>query len=152
MILKMKNFLFLIVSFFAIESFSQQRDTSKSNEIESEIIDHSNINGLINSHKKIIRKSPFTEGYRIQIFNGNSREEAMKVKSDFYNKFPSIRCYTIYQQPYYKVRVGDYPNPESARNDLKLLGRHFPSSFLVPEKIRRLDNDDEKEEETKKKP
>jgi hypothetical protein len=148
----MKNFLLLIASFFIVDSFAQTNDTSKLNEFESIIIDHSNINGLINSHKKIIKRSPFTEGYRIQIFNGNSREEAMKVKSEFYNKFPSIRCYTIYQQPYYKVRVGDYPNPESARNDLKLLGRYFPSSFLVPEKIRRLDNDDDKEEETKKKP
>jgi signal peptidase I len=148
----MKNFLLLIASFFIVDSFAQTNDTSKLNELESIIIDHSNINGLINSHKKIIKRSPFTEGYRIQIFNGNSREEAMKVKSEFYNKFPSIRCYTIYQQPYYKVRVGDYPNPESARNDLKLLGRYFPSSFLVPEKIRRLDNDDDKEEETKKKP
>jgi hypothetical protein len=148
----MKNFLLLIASFFIVDSFAQTNDTSKLNEFESIIIDHSNINGLINSHKKIIKRSPFTEGYRIQIFNGNSREEAMKVKSEFYNKFPSIRCYTIYQQPYYKVRVGDYPNPESARNDLKLLGRYFPSSFLVPEKIRRLDNEDDKEEETKKKP
>ncbi len=148
----MKNFILLIASFFVVDSFAQTNDTSRLNEFESIIIDHSNINGLINSHKKIIKRSPFTEGYRIQIFNGNSREEAMKVKSEFYNKFPSIRCYTIYQQPYYKVRVGDYPNPESARNDLKLLGRYFPSSFLVPEKIRRLDNDDDKEEETKKKP
>lgn len=148
----MKNFILFIASFFVVDSFAQTNDTSKLNEFESIIIDHSNINGLINSHKKIIKRSPFTEGYRIQIFNGNSREEAMKVKSEFYNKFPSIRCYTIYQQPYYKVRVGDYPNPESARNDLKLLGRYFPSSFLVPEKIRRLDNDDDKDEETKKKP
>lgn len=148
----MKHFIILISFCTFFTCFSQQNDTAKSNELESEIVDHSNINGLMNSHKKIIRKSPFAEGYRIQIFNGNSREEAMKVKSDFYNKFPSIRCYTIYQQPYYKVRVGDYPNPESAKNDLKLLGRYFPSSFLVPEKIRRLDNDEDKDEEGKKKP
>jgi hypothetical protein len=148
----MKYILFFFIVFLTINGTAQQNDTVKNNDIESSIIDHSNIGSLIGSHKKIIKKSPFAEGYRIQIFNGNSREEAMKVKSDFYNKFPSIRCYTIYQQPYYKVRVGDYPNPESARNDLKLLGRHFPSSFLVPEKIRRLDNDDDKDEDSKKKP
>jgi hypothetical protein len=148
----MKYILFFFIAFSTINGTAQQNDTVKNNDVESSIIDHSNIGSLIGSHKKIIKKSPFTEGYRIQIFNGNSREEAMKVKSDFYNKFPSIRCYTVYQQPYYKVRVGDYPNPESARNDLKLLGRHFPSSFLVPEKIRRLDNDDDKDEDSKKKP
>jgi hypothetical protein len=148
----MKYILFFFIAFSTINGTAQQNDTVKNNDIESSIIDHSNIGSLIGSHKKIIKKSPFAEGYRIQIFNGNSREEAMKVKSDFYNKFPSIRCYTVYQQPYYKVRVGDYPNPESARNDLKLLGRHFPSSFLVPEKIRRLDNDDDKDEDSKKKP
>jgi hypothetical protein len=148
----MKYILFFFIAFSTINGTAQQNDTVKNNDVESSIIDHSNIGSLIGSHKKIIKKSPFAEGYRIQIFNGNSREEAMKVKSDFYNKFPSIRCYTVYQQPYYKVRVGDYPNPESARNDLKLLGRHFPSSFLVPEKIRRLDNDDDKDEDSKKKP
>ncbi len=148
----MKYFLLILIFFYAFNCSAQQSDSTKNNDLESVIIDHSNIASLIGSHKKIIKKSPFAEGYRIQIFNGNSREEAMKVKSDFYNKFPSIRCYTIYQQPYYKVRVGDYPNPESARNDLKLLGRYFPSSFLVPEKIRRLDNEEDKDEDSKKKP
>ena len=125
--------LILLISFFFLSNSLFAQDQ----ELETEIIDHSNIEPLILGHKKVVKKSPFSDGYRIQIYNGNEKEEAMKIKTQFYSKFPNIRCYTLYQQPYYKVRVGDYPNPEAAKNDLKTLSYHYPSSFLVPEKIRR---------------
>jgi hypothetical protein len=137
--------LILLISFFFLSNTLFAQDQ----ELETEIIDHSNIEPLILGHKKVVKKSPFSDGYRIQIYNGNEKEEAMKIKTQFYSKFPNIRCYTLYQQPYYKVRVGDYPNPEAAKNDLKMLSYHYPSSFLVPEKIRRSGKEEEEEKNTK---
>lgn len=97
---------------------------------------HSNVQPYISAHPMIDKKKPFFQGYRIEIFSGNSKEEARKLKhSD--SKFSSMRCYLTYQQPYYKLRVGDYEDQESAKLDAKKLARTYPSSFLVPDEVRR---------------
>ena len=137
----MKYYLLSIFFFLNVCLVAQTKDTVS--ELKSTIIDHSGIQHYIENHKPIVKKKPFLEGYRIQIFNGNNKDDANKTKSEFYGKYPGMRCYVTYQQPYYKVRVGDYPDQGSAKSDLKKLARDYPSSFLVPDQIRRLDKDDE---------
>ena len=125
---------------------AQTADTSE-NALKSMIIDHSGVQPFITAHPMIDKRKPFFQGYRIQIFSGNSKEEANRVKADFYSKYPSMRCYLTYQQPYYKLRVGDYEDQESAKPDAKKLARIYPSSFLVPDEVRRtggMDGDREK--------
>lgn len=151
----MKIVFFLMTLLTLNTAFSQDKGTPKVDsssmprEIQSNIIDHSDIQRYIESHGIVAKKKPFIEGYRIQIFNSNNREEATKAKSDFYAKYPNMRAYTVYQQPYYKVRVGDYPNPESAKADLRKMAKSYPSSFLVPEQIRRIDSKEEDEDPKK---
>lgn len=53
-----------------------------------------------------------------------------------------MRCYISYQQPYYKVRVGDYEDQTEAKPDLKKMAKFYPSSFLVPDQIRRTNEKD----------
>lgn len=123
--------IFLLVG----NEMTAQSDTASSL-IVSSIIDHSNIQKYIESHRMIIMRKPFMEGFRIQIYNGNNREDANKVKSEFYSRFPGMRCYVTYQQPYYKVRIGDYEDQTEAKPDLKRMAQYYPSSFLVPDQIR----------------
>jgi len=131
---------------FASAVWSQTEDTSI-NALKSVIIDHSGVQPFISSHPAVDKKKAFFQGYRIQIYSGNSKEDANKVKSDFYSKYPAMRCYLTYQQPYYKLRVGDYEDQETAKFDAKRLARIYPSSFLVPDEVRRTgsaENDKEK--------
>jgi hypothetical protein len=123
-----------------------QTDSTPKPELKSQIIDHSGVQKYIDKHQKIVKKKPFIEGYRIQIYNGNNKEDANKVRTEFYSNFPSLRCYLSYQQPYYKVRVGDYQDQGSAKADLKKMARNYPSSFLVPDQIRRLEKEDDKKD------
>ncbi len=116
----------------------------------STIMDHSGVQKYIESHKMIVKKKPFSEGFRIQIYNGNNREDANRMKSEFYGKFPGMRCYLTYMQPYYKVRIGDYPDQGAAKGDLKKLARYYPSSFLVPDQIRRTGDNEDKEAKASK--
>lgn len=123
-----------------------QSDSSKTLE-SSSIVDHSNVQRHIESHRVIVKKKPFVEGFRIQIYNGNNRDDANKIRSEFYSKFPGMRCYLTYMQPYYKVRVGDFEDQAAAKGDLKRLARFYPSSFLVPDQIRRIgEKDDDKDD------
>ena len=47
-------------------------------------------------------------GYRVQIFTGKNRDEASKMKALFINLFPDVDNYLVYEEPNYKVRVGDF--------------------------------------------
>ncbi len=133
----MYKYISIIFCLFSSSYILCQTEDSTVNILKSSIVDHSGVQPYITSHPIIDKKKPFFQGYRIQIFSGNSKEEANKVKSDFYIKFPNMRCYLTYQQPYYKLRVGDYEDQESAKPDAKRLARTYPSSFLVPDEVRR---------------
>lgn len=47
-------------------------------------------------------------GYRVQIFTGKNRDEASRIKALFINLFPDVDNYLVYEEPNYKVRVGDF--------------------------------------------
>src|SRR5690554_6647182 len=49
-------------------------------------------------------------GYRIQIYSGKEREAANKTREEFLKNNPNIAAHLIYQQPNFKLRIGDFPN------------------------------------------
>jgi hypothetical protein len=77
-------------------------------------------------------------GYRIQIaaYSGvNSRSQAEAARNSFGNLFPYTRSYLIYNEPYFKVRVGDYYTRLQAYKDLETIRLTYPSAYIVPDKI-----------------
>jgi hypothetical protein len=74
-------------------------------------------------------------GYRVQIYNGNDRALAQKIKTDILQAHPDLPVYLIYETPYFKVRLGDYRDKIEAQkmlHDMKLL---YTGVLLVPDKI-----------------
>ena len=77
-------------------------------------------------------------GYRIQIaaYSGvNSRSQAEAARNSFGNLFPYTRSYLIYNEPYFKVRVGNYYTRLQAYKDLETIRLTYPSAYIVPDKI-----------------
>lgn len=63
-------------------------------------------------------------GYRLQVLNTRSREEAFKMKADLMRQYPDQKTYTFFQSPYFKVRFGNFPERAEAdryKNELGLL-------------------------------
>ena len=76
------------------------------------------------------------KGFRVQIYNGNDREKAIKVKTEFMRLYPGMRTYLTYASPYFKVRVGDYRNRSDAVGMLKEANSMYPSPcMIVPDDI-----------------
>ncbi|MEX2380724.1 MAG: SPOR domain-containing protein [Vicingaceae bacterium] len=76
------------------------------------------------------------KGYKVQIFSGNSRWEASKVKSEFISAYPKLPTPDlIYHAPNFKLRVGNYRDRFEAEKNLRLLKEKFPSAFLVKDQI-----------------
>lgn len=79
------------------------------------------------------------DGYRIRIFlenKKNSREMSEKAVEDFKKAFPGYNTYRSFDNPFFKVTVGDFRTKADAQIELKRISRVFPAAFIVKEKIR----------------
>ena len=90
---------------------------------------------VINYYKLRIknRKISGVPGYRIRIYSESgigAKEEQQRVRASFLSLFPDIDAYYKYDEPYFKVYVGDCRTRSEA---LKLYDRiegSFPNSIL----------------------
>ena len=91
---------------------------------------------LVNKQKEQNLINQSMHGYRIQIYFGGIRQKASEVKLDFNSRFPDIQTYISYQQPNFKVRIGDYRNRYEAQKFLKEIEGLYPTSFIVPDEVK----------------
>jgi hypothetical protein len=129
----MNHKIFLLLLFtllFPNLLFSQDSETGKVEVFQSESIEK-----LMLKHITINSENETIEGYRIQIHFGGEREKAKSVKTKFLQQFPEVTAYEIYQQPNFKVRVGDFRTRLEAQKFMNELNTLFPSSFIVADDI-----------------
>lgn len=81
----------------------------------------------------LMRRS--VDGYTIQIYSGQNREDAMNAKKKMTTDLPNLTANLQYQQPKFRVTVGKYYTKLEAYQDLTKLRESFPSAILIPEKI-----------------
>lgn len=77
----------------------------------------------------------YIDGYTIQIYSGQRREDAMNTKKKLQEEVPELTSLLQYQQPKFRVTVGKYFSKLEAQHDLLVLQRKFSTAILVPEKI-----------------
>lgn len=110
-------------------------DTIKQGDVS--IYAHSNINELSQS---ISTQSELASinGYRIRIFFDNSqsaRSNALKVKEEFEVIFPDIQTYLSYENPYFKVTVGNCVTIDETTALWGKISTHFNRAFITREDI-----------------
>ncbi len=87
----------------------------------------------------IPRSKPNLPGYRVQLLATTRRSEAMDLRHYLLEHYPEWPVYLIYQQPYFKIRVGDFRSRMEAISlwpQLKadtLIARN--GFFVVPDRI-----------------
>ena len=93
------------------------------------------LDSIIEANSALNKTSPGMAGYRVQIFFGSERKAAQEARTKFLQLFPETEAYLIYQQPYFKVRIGDYRTKFEAHASYKKLINQFDKVFIVPDKI-----------------
>lgn len=73
------------------------------------------------------------KGFRIQVLNTRSRDDAFKTKSLLLENFPEQKTYILYQSPYFKVRIGNFINRADAANFTVELGTYLSQPAYVVE-------------------
>ncbi|KAA3618107.1 MAG: SPOR domain-containing protein [Calditrichaeota bacterium] len=82
-----------------------------------------------------------TLGYRIQILQTQDAEQARTVQNDAIVELDA-EVYSIFDSPYYKVRVGDFAIRADAEELLqKVIRKGYKSAWVVRTKINRTDLD-----------
>lgn len=95
-------------------------------------------NGRQGGRCRTRRAAAAVAGYRVCIFSDNgpeAREGAFEAKKLFEETFPDVKVYMGYENPYFKVSVGNCLTAEEA---IILKGRvsaTFPKAFLKNEEI-----------------
>jgi hypothetical protein len=124
----MRNYIILLFSLLAITAFAQSDNVTYHQDRQ--------ITELTDVYKTYNNKNDVADGYRIQISFSNDRQEAYNNKSKLYKDLPDEKCYVEYEQPYYKLRVGDYATRLEAYDKLRDVVAKYPGAFVVRAKVK----------------
>jgi hypothetical protein len=124
----------VLFSYFPISLFSQ--DSSIVNNKYVTVHQDSSIANLMGRYAEYNRTREFADGYRIQIMYTDVREEVYKSKGKMYKDFPDLPSYVEYEEPYYKLRLGDFKTRLEATYYLQDVIVLYPGAFIVKDKIR----------------
>lgn len=76
------------------------------------------------------------DGFTIQLYSGNNRDKANEFKMKAYEILEGTRPTLSYEQPNYKVRIGQYYSRIEANEDFNILQESFSRAVLIPTQIK----------------
>lgn len=115
---------------------AQQREVTSNTDSTLVIEKDVRFDAVVEQQKKLNLMHPVVPGYRVQIYFGSNRPKASETKLDFTSKYPDNPAYLTYQQPNYKVRVGDFRNRFEALQFMKKVQNDYPAAFVVPDEVK----------------
>jgi hypothetical protein len=110
---------------------------SKGGEADVKVHQSQTILNAFNSHVAS-NKGMTRQGYRVRIFfdnHQNARTQSEKIEKSFKAAYPGISAYRSYENPFFKVTVGDFRTRSEAMQLLNELKATYPKAFLVKEQI-----------------
>ena len=89
------------------------------------------------------------DGFRVQVFSSSEREEAVRMEDEVHRWInglsdarraelgvsETLAVYSIYRQPLYRIRVGDFERRVDASRLVPALQRQFPGALVVPDRV-----------------
>lgn len=128
----MKSFLYLLLSVLCFPALAQKGNG------HVEVIQDKRVDVLVSKQKQLSENIRTIPGYRVQIFfesGSKSSQKAMQVKEQFAARFPGQEAYVIFQEPYYKVRVGNFRTKMEAQGFKQKIILDYPGAFVVKDDI-----------------
>ncbi|MBK1438414.1 SPOR domain-containing protein [Parapedobacter sp. ISTM3] len=74
-------------------------------------------------------------GFRVQIYSGSNRTEAYAEQARFRRLYKDIDTYVTYEEPNYRVKVGDFRSRAEAQELMQGLRKQFNNVFIFTEEI-----------------
>ncbi|WP_245877820.1 SPOR domain-containing protein [Spirosoma fluviale] len=86
----------------------------------------------IAAQNRSIRYAP---GFRIQVYVGTQRQEVDAMRQLITQNFPELSPYLSYNQPTYRLKIGDFMRRMDAERYYALVKRMIDSAQLQPDKV-----------------
>jgi hypothetical protein len=131
----MKHFLTFLFLFVSVIAKAQTGHDAVSDSVTVRINADPRLALVVN---RPVQKGGFVgriRGFRVQIYNGNDRKKANQAKLDFMKSFPGVRSYLIYNNPQFRVRVGDFKTRGEAMQLFNKASQKFNPCMIVPDVI-----------------
>lgn len=125
-----------IVFFAPLVAQAQTMVTKANSDSSVLIIQDMRIDSLILRQQRSNLQKQTMPGYRVQIYFGGVRQKATEIQVDFKDKHSEMPAYLVYQQPNYKVRVGDFRTRLEAQKFLKSMEGEYTTMFIVPDEVK----------------
>ncbi|WP_101690063.1 SPOR domain-containing protein [Dysgonomonas massiliensis] len=122
-----------------VRSIIDDINTPKRGQGSVRVLQDESIDGLLGTYfvadstNRNYDNTPYvrSKGYKIQVFSGNnqakSKAEAQRKYREVKNAFPEYEVVINYNEPFWRVRVGNFITRDGAELVLKELRQKFPS-------------------------
>ena len=120
---------------YSFDDKSEQEDVILKPVVEPTHHIKSELDSILLKVKKSKENIKYINGLSIQVYSGNDKEKAYEIKKQIYSVSDVYSPKVIYDQPNYKVSVGEYYTRMEANKDYNVLKNEFAQSLLVPIRI-----------------
>ena len=96
------------------------------------------ISYLLHAHRDAVSKQRGIAGYRVHLYmdSGNrARLNTQREQAAFEEKYPDYRSYIVYEEPYFKLRAGDFRTRLEARRFLEKIRKDYSAAYIVVDRI-----------------
>lgn len=91
---------------------------------------------LMEDHRQFMHQLGAIPGYRIQLGTFTRLDAANRFRMQLEEKFPEYPVYILFNEPTYRVRVGDLTNRIEGRHLLEVIIQEYPGAILVKDEIK----------------
>jgi hypothetical protein len=77
----------------------------------------------------------YVDGFVIQVYSGNSRQDANDARYKMNEYFPELSPKVSYHQPNFRVKAGKFTNRLRAHRVYANVKEEFPRALLIPERF-----------------
>ncbi|RTL13572.1 MAG: SPOR domain-containing protein [Flavobacteriaceae bacterium] len=115
-------YFFILSSFMCLETVAQDSKTATTVDPK--------IDQLLKEKRKLNTSLFLNEGYKIQIFYGNS-EESKKKLQEFKKEFKDLDGTIIFNSPNYKVWVGNFKTRIEVERAMIDIRKKYPTALII---------------------
>lgn len=94
---------------------------------------HKKGGAIVHHGKKVVGNIRSVAGFRICVYQGIDRKQALEIKRSFLLGEEKLNSYISYHRPNYHIRVGDFETKKDAERFLKRLQKKYPGCYVAPD-------------------
>jgi hypothetical protein len=111
------------------KSAVEKPDIEPQNHIKSEL------DSVLSTIRASRSEIEFLNGFTVQVYSGNNREQANEIKTQVYQAFEEYDPEISYIQPNFKVKIGRFFDRLEANKVYTRVKAEFPKAIVIPERI-----------------